>query len=214
MIILLRKLKRNLSDYGIWITAAKLLRYIIKPIYEKQTYIIFFNELDQFIYHSFSNDNFTYKFINANDAEIINQIEGREEWLRNKLMDKLNKDCICLVALFDKKVVGFLLVNLNEFYIPLIHLKRSLRSNECFGDQITIDKIYRGTGLVSSLRIRMFKELRKRGIKKIYGGTHISNIATRKSVNKAGYKYLTDALFFKFLKCKGTRFRRIRNHIY
>jgi len=214
MLILLRKLKRNLSDYGIWITAAKLLRYIIKPIYEKQTYIIFFNELDHFIYHSFSNDNFTYKFINKNDSEIIKQIEGREEWLHGKLIDKLNKDCICLVALFDKKVVGFFLVNLNEFYIPLIHLKRSLKPNECFGDQISIDKIYRGTGLTSSLRIRMFEELRKRGINKIYGGTLISNIATRKSVSKAGYKYLTDVLFIKFLMCKVTRFKRTRNHIY
>ncbi len=214
MIILLRKLKRNLSDYGIWITAAKLLQYLLKPIYEKQAYIIFFIELDHLLNHSFRNDNFTYKFINKNDVGIIKQIEGREEWLRNKLTDKLNKDCICLVALSDKKIAGFLLVNLNEFNIPLIHLKRSLRSNECFGEQITIDKIYRGTGLTSSLRIRMFKELRKSGIKKLYGGTHISNIATRKSVNKAGYKYLTDAFYFKILMCKGVRFRRTRNHVY
>ena len=214
MIILLRKLKRNLSDYGIWIAIAKSLGFIIKPIYEKQTYIIFFNELDHFQDHSFRNDNFTYKFINKNDAEIIKQIEGREEWLHNKLVNKLNKDCICLVALYDKKVVSFFLVNLNEFYIPLIHFKRSLRSNECYGDQITVDKIYRGTGLASSLRIRMFKELRKRGIKKLYGGTLISNIATRKSTTKFAYKYLADVSYFKFLMRKGVRLRRIRRHIY
>ena len=183
-------------------------------MYEKQTYIIYFNELDYFHDHSFRNDNFTYKFINKNDAEIIKQIEGGEEWLHNKLIDKLNKDCICLVALNDKKVVGFLLANLNEFYIPLIYFKRSLRSNECYGDQITVDKIYRGTGLASSLRIRMFKELRIRGIKKLYGGTLISNIATRKSANKFGYKYLADASYLKFLMFKCVRLRRIRNHTY
>ncbi|GBD87706.1 hypothetical protein BMS3Abin03_01640 [bacterium BMS3Abin03] len=175
MLILLRKLKRNLSDYGLWITIAKFLQYIIKWIYERHTCIIFFIELDNFRYRSLQNNNFTYKFINKNDNEIIKQIESREEWLRNKLSYKLNKDSICLAALFDNKLAGFLLANLNEFSIPVLHFKRSLRLYECFADQITVEKIYRGTALTSSLRTKMFAELRKIGIKKLYGG-HLSRV--------------------------------------
>ena len=125
MLILLNKLIRNLSDYGLWITAVKLLQYLIKPIYKKHTYIISFIELNNFQYLPLVNDAFTYKFINKNDAEIIKQIENREEWLRNKLRDKLIKGWICIVAVFNTKVAGFFLGDVNEFNILTIHFKRS-----------------------------------------------------------------------------------------
>ena len=60
----------------------------------------------------------------------------------------------------------------------------------------------------------MFTELRKRGSKKVYGSTTISNTAARISANKAGYKYVTDLVYLKFLMFKCVRFKRKRTYIY
>ena len=92
-----------------------------------------------------------------------------EEWLKGKVASRLEAVGLCLVALDGERVAGFNLVSLGEGRIPLIGLRRDLRENEVWSDQITVSKNYRDKGLGSTLRYRIFKELKKRGVRRIYG---------------------------------------------
>ena len=134
MNIIIKKIKRNLFNFGIWITLKKTFYFVVKPAYKKLTYKIYFIELNNFNNLPVSNNNFIYKFVDKDDIKIIKQIEDMEEWLQNRIIDMLNSNCICLVALDKNRVVGFLIANLNELNIPWINFKKILRANDCYGE--------------------------------------------------------------------------------
>jgi len=204
------KFKRNLYNYGILITLKKTFYFVVKPVYKKLTYKIYFIELNQFNHLPIRNNNFVYKFVNKDDIKIIRQIEDMEEWLQNRIMDKLNSNCICLAAIDNNTVVGFLIANLNELSIPWINFKKKLKANVCYGEQIAINKKYRRIGLAASLRLRLFEKLRNGGISKFYVGIPTWNKIIRKSLNKFGFNYLVDLSYTKFFMCEGLRLKRVK----
>jgi len=208
MKIIIKIIKRNLYNFGILITLKKTFYFVIKPVYKKLTYKIYFIEVNNFKHPPVINSNYVYKFLDRDDIEFIKQIEDMEEWLQNKIIEKLNSNWICLTALDKNTVVGFLIANLNELSIPWINYKKKLRSNECYGEQITINMKYRRIGLAASLRLRVFEELKKRGITKFYVGVPAWNKIIRKSVNNFGFNYLVDISYVRFITCKGLQFSR------
>ena len=208
MKIIIKIIKRNLYNFGLFIILKKTFYFVIKSVYKKLTYKIYFIEVHSFMHSPVSNNNLDYKFVDKNDIEIIKQIEDMEEWLQNRIIEKLNSNCICLAAMDKNSVVGFLIANLNEMNIPWINFKKKLRANDCYGEQITIDKKLRRIGLAASLRLRVFEELKKKGITKFYVGIPAWNKIIRKSVNNFGFNYLVDISYVRFITCKGLQFSR------
>jgi hypothetical protein len=207
---IVKKIKRNLYNFGIWITVKKAFFSLLKQVYRKLTYKIYFIELNNFNRPPDRNKNFVYKFVDRDDRNIINQIEDMEEWLENRIVEKLDNNCICLAALDNDTVTGFLIANPNALNIPWMKFKKNLRSNECYGEQITINKKYRRMGLAASLRLKVFDEIQKKGITKFYVGIPSWNKIIRKSVNKFGFTYLADLSYLKIIMCGGLRLKRVK----
>jgi len=208
MKLIIKKIWRNLYNYGLLITLKKAVYFVFKPLYKNLTYKIYFIGLNNLKDKPVGNHNFIYKFVVREDIKIIKQIEDMEEWLQNRIIAKLNSNCICLAAIEKNTVVGFLIANLNELSIPWINFKKKLRTNECYGEQININKKFRGIGLASTLRLRVFEELRKRGITKFYVGIPIWNKIIRKSVINFGFTYITDISYLRVITCEGLRLKR------
>ncbi|GMT46717.1 MAG: hypothetical protein IEMM0007_0283 [bacterium] len=209
--IIKKKVLRNLNDYSFSITLRKIISYLIQPVYENRTYRIYRFDLENFQEIPSGESVFAFKIIDKSDTGIIRQIEDMEEWLKGKVASRLEAVGLCLVALDGERVAGFNLVSLGEGRIPLIGLRRDLRENEVWSDQITVSKNYRGKGLGSTLRYRIFKELKKRGVRRIYGGTQISNLASLNLARKVGFKEIADVQYLKILNKKRLRFKRVRN---
>jgi len=209
--IITKKVLRNLNDYGFSITLRKIISYLIQPFYENRTYRIYRFDLENLQDIPSKESVFAFKVLDKSDTGIIRQIEDMEEWLKGKVTSMLEAGGLCLVALDGQRVAGFNLVSLKEGCIPLIGMKRDLRENEVWSDQITVNKNYRGKGLGSALRYRIFKELRERGIRKIYGGTQISNLASLNLARKVGFKEIADIQYIKTFNKRSLRFKRVRN---
>jgi len=75
--------------------------------------------------------------------------------------------------------------------------------------QITVNKDYRGKGLGTSLRTHAFIELKKRNIRKFYGGTLNINEANSRLSKKAGFEFFVDIHFLRLFGCKMWKYKRV-----
>ncbi len=132
------------------------------------------------------------------------------EWMRGELVDKIASGSLCLVILDENKVAGFNLITFGGVFIPLIKLKRVFHQHDAWSEHIAVHKNYRRRGLATQLRYRIFDELRRRGYKKLYGGTLVSNKPSLKLAHKLGFKEIADIRYLKILDSKSWRFNRIR----
>ncbi len=197
--ILIRKLQRNIEDYGVVTTAKRSLFYLIKPVYEHTVCRIYSIDLNSIHVHHMKLDNDRFKFISKNDLNLIMQIEKMEEWLYGKLKAKLEKNSICVAVLDKEKVIGFNLISFGEVYIPLLKLRMALKDDEAWSEQISIHKDYRRMHLGSDLRYCVFEELKKKKFKTLYGSVLISNESSLKMAHKLGFKNLMDIHFTRYL---------------
>ena len=121
----------------------------------------------------------------------------------------LRKGSVCLAAMDDGKVAGFNLVSFGDIYMIFVKMRRRFRKGEAWSEQITVNKAYRGKNLGTTLRLRMFDELRGRGIRKFYGGTLPDNKANLSLTRKVGFRELFDIEYRKILTMKGWKYHRI-----
>jgi GNAT superfamily N-acetyltransferase len=182
MKVYLKKIIRNIEDYGYWISIKKAFNYIIRPIYSKRSLIIYEINLKNCDEHLI-NSNYEFKLLNASDKKIIDIIEEKEEWLKGELRERISSS-FCMAILHKKNVVGFYLASFQVGRIPLLKLKMCIENDEAWGEQITIFRDYRRMGLGSKLRSAVYSELKKMGIKHLYGHRAEYNIASQKSVKK------------------------------
>jgi len=208
MMTIIKNIRENLLDYGIWVTLKKSFYVIVKPVYKKQTIKIYSVEIEHLNHQHVNNNNFVFKYVDKDDIIIIKQIEDLEPWIQNKVKDMLNSNYICLAALDKNTVAGFYLINLTEISIPTVNYKRNLRANECCDLQYTVNRKFRRLGLATSLRLRMFDDLRKIGKKKCYTIIWDWNIISRKASNKVGFNYIADLSYTKTFLCEGLRLNR------
>ena len=206
-----RKFARNLHDYGIAITLRKSLGHLFGFLYDSTVYRIYGMDLDTSDIPQCRDGGFVYRRIDPSDADCIRQIEAMEEWLEGRLLAKLVKGGLCLVAMDGNVVAGFNLVGFGEARMPLVNGKRNFRSGSAWSEQITVNNKYRGKGLGSELRYRMFEELKRLGYKKFYGGTLSNNQANLKLTRKVGFKEIADIRYMKLLTMKRWRLKRVRN---
>jgi hypothetical protein len=210
MTLYIKKIKRNLDDYGTSQTAKKIILFLLKNIYVKRSYYIYRFDLRLDFCPKLPPAGILFKIINKNDVQIIKQIEDMEEWLYGRVPSCIEHG-LCIVALDDNKVAGFNLINFNETFIPLINITKRLKANQAWSEQITIKKDYRKQGLAMSLRHYVFMELRKRGICKLYGGTLITNIPSIKLAQTLGFLFITKVQYLKIFNREFHTYRRIKH---
>ncbi len=200
--IVFRKMQRNVVDYGFGTFLEKIFEYILSPLYLHRVYRLYCVDLENDNIQSNSIDNIRFKLVDQKDLDMIKQIEDMEEWLKDKVEKKLYSNGLCLVALDNKKVAGFNLISFGDVFIPLIKQKRTFKKDEAWSEQITVHKDYRRSGIASALRYNAFSQLKKAGIKKFFGGTLVSNIASLELARRVGFRELKDIQFIRILGYK------------
>ena len=206
-----KKIQRNLKDYGCWVTIRKSIEYLISIFFVYKVYRIYTLNLDNISPRRKPNPHgFSFKMVNGNDTVIIKQIENMAEWLALELEDKILNGDICMVALLKEKVVGFNLISFGEVFIPLINLKKVFKQKEAWSEQISVQKDFRKMGIAIELRYRVFEELQKRGIKKLYGGTQPSNVPALRLARKLGFKEILDVIYLKIFNFKKWRYIQLK----
>ena len=208
---LANKVYRNLQDYGWQITLKKTLAYLLRSIYFRQVYRIYRINLEE-IKPSVDLDKhpFTFKILTLQNVDMIAQIENIAEWMRGRLAEALTAGQLCLVALDGSEVAGFNLINFGHATLILVSLQKKLRRDFAWSEHIAVKKKFRKTGLGSQLRLRIFQELKRRGIRRLYGGTLRSNTASLSLARSVGFKEIADIHYRKFFSSKNWHYKRVR----
>jgi len=141
---------------------------------------------------------FVIKKINFKDLKIIEQIEFLEEWLTNKVEKKLMQNDMCIVALEKNRVVGFNMISFGKIFIPSLEKTIQLKQNEAWSYQITVHKNYRNQHIGAALRYKVFYELVKKNIKKLYGATYANNKGALKLADRTGFHVISEIHYKKF----------------
>jgi len=208
---LAHKVHRNLQDYGWHITAKKTLAYLFRSVYFRQVYRIYRINLDATKPPVDPNHhNFRFKILTAQDVEMIDQVENIAEWLRGRLTNALEAGQLCLVALDGDEVAGFNLINFDHATLVLVNLKKKLRRGLAWSEHIAVKKEFRKSGLGSQLRFRIFQELKRRGIRRLYGGTLRSNSASLNVARSVGFKEIGDIHYRKIFSFEKWWYTRVR----
>ena len=208
--VAIKKVQRNLNDYGMRETLRKALSSLIGSVYLERTYRIYRRDLRTGKFVVEVPSGVELRVIGAGDAAAIKEIESMEEWLQGNVSKRLARG-LCVAAFEGDRVVGFNLVAFDEIYIPLLNMTRRLRPRQAWSEQITVAKDHRKSGLASALRHRVFSELQQRGYRFLYGGTLLTNIASLKSANKVGFRSLADVRYQRVLSREYRTYRRIKH---
>ena len=208
---LAHKVRRNLEDYGWRIALKKTFAYLVRSVYLQQVYRIYRINLDAIKPSEVSNKhNFTFKILTTQNVDMIAQVENIAEWLRGHLKERIAKGQLCLVALDGDNVAAFNLINFEQAILILVKLKKELREGSAWSSHIAVKKEFRGTGLGSQLRYRIFEELKRRGIRRLYGGTLRSNTASLKLTRSVGFTEIVDIHYRKFFSFEDWKYIRVR----
>jgi GNAT superfamily N-acetyltransferase len=208
--VIIKKARRNLNDFGVCGLLTKGLQYLLKSFYARRTFRVYRIKLSAELFPVEVPEGVLIRLIDAGDTDAIRQIESMEEWLHGEVLGILSHG-LCVVAFDGPRVIGFNLIVFRDAYIPLLNLRKRLRPYQAWSEQITVLKPYRKHELASALRYRVFSELRKRGIRTLYGGTLTSNIPSLSLAAKVGFQTVADVQFLKILNRERRRWRKIRH---
>jgi GNAT superfamily N-acetyltransferase len=207
---LINKANRNVRDYGAAATAGKIANSILAPLYCSRRYLIYRRDLCDLATVLAPRHALKFKILGPQDAGPIRQIEAMEEWLHGKVAHKLTSGCLCMAALDNDMVKGFNIVSFSGFSIPAIRYQRNLREGECFSEQITVRPEFRNKGLGADLRVRVFEELSKRGYRRLYGTTDITNNSNLALSKKVGLLVIARLEYLCRFGKKTFRIARVR----
>jgi GNAT superfamily N-acetyltransferase len=208
---LAHKVWRNLEDYSWRITIQKILAYLVRSVYFRRVYRIYRINLEGTKRpENLNKHNITFEILTAQNVDMIAQIENIAEWLRGRLAKALADGQLCLVALDGGRVAGFNLINFDHATLILVNLQKKLRKDFAWSEHIAVKKEFRKTGLGSQLRFRIFQELKRRGIRRLYGGTLRSNIASLSLARSVGFKEIADIHYRKFFSLERWQCKRVR----
>jgi GNAT superfamily N-acetyltransferase len=207
---LFHKVQRNLEDYGWKILLQKSLAYLLRSVHFRQVYRIYRINLDAArIPQDLNPHNLTFKILTIQNVGMIAEVENVAEWLRGQLKQKIASGQLCLVALDGETVAGFNLIHFQQATLLLVNLTRRLHPGEAWSEHIAVKKEFRLKGLGSQLHYRTFDELRKRGIRRLYGGTLPSNTASLRLTRSVGFKEIADIHYHKLFSFKRWLYRRL-----
>lgn len=210
----IRKVRRNLADYGWWTTIGKSLAVLAAPLYIHRIYRIYRIKVkDAEIEVPPGLCRFTFQFLTERDRAEIEHVARYADWLHEDLAAKVARGDLCLVAKDeDGEIAGFNLVSFGAVYIPLLAMCRAFRPDEAWSEHIVVHPPYRKQGLASNLRHRIFAELRRRGVRRFYGGTLSSNLPALKLTRRVGFVELVDVHYYRVVQHEYWRYKRVRDH--
>lgn len=212
--ILVRKIRRNIADHGWWVTFKRGLAELISPVYRHhiyRVYRIFLTDVEDDP-PPMSNE-FTFRFLTLDDQREINHVAYYAEWLKKDLTQKLAVGDLCLIATHrDGQIAGFNLVSFGDVYIPLVEMCRTFKPDEAWSEHIVVHKPYRRMGVGSRLRYLMFEELKRRRVKRFYGGTLRSNLPALKLARRVGFTEIVDIHLHRVVGFRFWEYRRVRDH--
>jgi RimJ/RimL family protein N-acetyltransferase len=208
--IIIKKVRRNFRDFGIVMVIAKGAQYIFRSIYTRRSYRLYKKDLTKTSWPELFPEGIVFKIVESSDIDTIRHIEDMEEWLQGRLPGILSHG-LCIAAFDGPVVAGFNIIAFREVVVPLLNMRKRLKPHQAWSVQITVQKAYRKRGLASALRYRVFSELAKRGIRVLYGGTLVSNIASLKLAEKVGFSFIADVQYRKVLSREQRVWRIIRN---
>ena len=198
-----RKFARNLLDYGVRTALGKAAATVLSIVYEHKVCRIYRrNVLANGLPadgRRLSSLKITVMDRDHPDVDAARQIEQMEEWLEGKLEGRLRDRGICVVAQDGRTVTGFSLIAFSRAQLELVRQIRALADDEAWSEQITVRRQYRRRGVGTALRLRTFQELRKRGIKWLYGGTLSSNTGSLAFTRTLGFTEIEDVHYRRFL---------------
>lgn len=206
----IKKIKRNLNDFGVRATFRKSLRYLFKDFYMKTNYRIYRRDLRAESFPEHRPNRFVLGVVENNDILALRQIVDMEEWLEDNLQNILSRG-FCVAAFDGRRVVGFNLVAFREIFIPPINLNMRFLPHQAWLVQITVLKTYRRQGLATALSYRVFTELQKRGVRTLYSGVMVSNTPSRRSHEKVGFRIIADVHYLRFLNRERRIWKRARH---
>jgi len=154
-------------------------------------------------------DGFEFRLLNADDDLFIRQIESQERWPVGSLKQRIAKENLCLAALCGGLLAGFHLIAFGQVLIPLVNAQRTFRPGDAWSEQLSVAKDFPGKGVASYLRCRIFEELRRCGVKKLYGGTRRSNLTELKVARAAGFVEVADLEYVRILNFKTWHWHRV-----
>ena len=205
-----KKIHRNLRDYGLGTTAAKGLRYVIRPLFEQTKYRVYAIDLQGLtVPFTVAGNELTFHIVRPVDFALIDQIGDTEEWLAGLLEAKLSNNGLCVAALHGNTLAGFNLIAFGEVYVPLVKLHKHLQQDEAWSEQISVSREYRKQGLAANIRYFTFRELQSRGIVRLYGGTLTSNTVSLKLARRVGFREIEEIDYRSIIGHKTWHYRKI-----
>jgi GNAT superfamily N-acetyltransferase len=209
--LLAHKVRRNTDDYGWSVALKKAVAYLCRPIYFRQNYRLYRIKLETAKCRTeMVRDDFTFRIVTTQDADVIAQIEEMAEWLRGELTDRLAAGQLCLAALRDERVSAFYLIGFGRIILPLVKLERRLQNKDAWSEHIAVLKEFRKRRLASRLHYSVFEELKRRGYRRLYYGALRSNLASRQLAKAVGFTEIADVEYRKVPRCETWRYTRIR----
>ena len=206
-----RRIHRNLEDYGWSTTLRKTLQKAMWPIFFRNVYRLYRIELSSAPREETSaSESSSFRLLPPEAQPEIEQIETNCEWLRGRLKKRLAGGDLCLIAEHGNDVAGFNLISTGEIHLAPVNWRRRFRSPHAWSEQIVVMKKFRNLGLASELRYRIFEELRARGFRRLYGGTSPSNLASLALARKVGFREIVDLTYVKILGFKFWTYRKVR----
>lgn len=207
----IRKFQRNVQDHGLKAALGKSVAYFFAFAYKCSLYRLYKIDLAKDKTETPSElEGVEFRFLSAADEEAIRQIEDSSEWLQGSVKERLVAGAICLAAFERGQLAGFNLVSFGHVHMPLADISRIFRKNEAWSEQISTVKTFRKKGLASQLRYRVFEELRRRGIRKFYGGALADNLPSLKLAQRVGFREFVEIRYTRVLGIKRWHYVRLQ----
>lgn len=209
--IYLRKIQRNLQDFGWKFTLKRTFARLAKPFREHAQYRIYCIDLRRSSTPPSSPPKlFEFVVVRDDDRQLIDQIEHQAEWLRGDVADLIHRGALCVVAVQQGELAGFNLIVMGTVRIPLVHMQRTFPPRHAWSEFIGVEKRFRKRGLAVQLRYRVFEELRGRNITRLYGGAEATNSASLRLAEKVGFCQLADVTYRRTLCWSSRKIDRLR----
>ncbi len=206
----IRKFERNLQDHSLKVALRKGFAYVFRFAYEDNVYRLYKIDLLRCDTELPTDiEDVTFRFLTPADEAGIRQIEDNSEWLRGTVKQRLLAGAVCVAAFEGEQLAGFNLVSFGEVVMPLVGLSRRFRHDEAWSEQIATVKAFRRKGLASQLRYRIFEELRRRGIRKFYGGALRDNLPSLVLARRVGFREFVEIRYTRLFTRRKWRYLRV-----
>ena len=144
-------------------------------------------------------DQFNFGEIEISDIPklelLIDKMDFRSELDGNDAIKRLEMGNKCYCTFFESEMIGYQWFAISSYWIPYCNATIYLKPNECYSFNSYIHKRFRGNKLHSKLKAFAFSHLRKEGYERCIGNVFDWNIASQKSNQRSGAKFIGKLIY-------------------